>query len=106
MESPESYPWPGNVRELQNVIERSVIVCDSDEFFVDESWLAAAPKSTRPLADDLQDQERERIEAALSKSRGRVSGPTGAAVALGVPASTLDSKIKSLRIDKRRFQTH
>lgn len=106
MESLESYPWPGNVRELQNVIERSVIVCDSDEFFVDESWLAAAPKSTRPLADDLQDQERERIEAALSKSRGRVSGPTGAAVALGVPASTLDSKIKSLRIDKRRFQTH
>jgi PAS domain S-box-containing protein len=102
----ESYPWPGNIRELQNVIERSVIVCDSGEFSVDESWLSGAPKSTRPLADDLQDQERERIETALSKSKGRVSGPTGAAVALGVPASTLDSKIKSLKIDKRRFQIH
>jgi PAS domain S-box-containing protein len=106
MDRLESYLWPGNIRELQNVVERSVIVCDSDEFSVDESWLSGAPKSPRPLADDLQDQERDRIEAALSKSKGRVSGPTGAAVALGVPASTLDSKIKSLRIDKRRFQTH
>jgi len=106
MDGLESYPWPGNIRELQNVIERSVIVCDSDEFSVDGSWLSGAPKSMRPLADDIQDQERARIEAALSKSKGRVSGPSGAAVALGVPASTLDSKIKSLRIDKRRFQTH
>jgi PAS domain S-box-containing protein len=106
MDSLESYPWPGNIRELQNVIERSVIVCDSDEFSVDESWLSGAPKIVRPLADDLQDQERERIEEALSRAKGRVSGPTGAAAALGVPASTLDSKIKSLKIDKRRFQTH
>jgi PAS domain S-box-containing protein len=106
MESLEYYPWPGNIRELQNVIERSVIVCDSDEFSVDESWLSGTSKSRRPLTDDLQDQEKERIEAALRKSKGRVSGPTGAAVTLGVPASTLDSKIKSLRIDKHRFQTH
>ncbi len=39
----QSYPWPGNVRELQNVIERSVIVCDTDEFTVDDSWLSTAP---------------------------------------------------------------
>jgi PAS domain S-box-containing protein len=106
IDSLENYPWPGNIRELQNVIERSVIVCDSDEFSVDESWLSGTPKNTRPLADAIQEQERERIEAALSQSKGRVSGPTGAAMALGVPASTLDSKIKSLKIDKRRFQTH
>jgi PAS domain S-box-containing protein len=107
MDSFESYPWPGNIRELQNVIERSVIVCDSDEFSVDESWLSRAPTATaRPLVEDLLDEERGRIEAALSRSKGRVSGPTGAASALGLPASTLDSKIKSLKIDKRRFQTH
>jgi formate hydrogenlyase transcriptional activator len=89
------------------VIERSVIVCDSDEFSVDESWLSRAPTATaRPLVEDLLDEERARIEAALSRSKGRVSGPTGAASALGLPASTLDSKIKSLKIDKRRFQTH
>jgi PAS domain S-box-containing protein len=107
MDSFEAYPWPGNIRELQNVIERSVIVCDSDEFSVDESWLSRAPISpARPLVEDLLDEERARIEAALNRAKGRVSGPTGAAAALGLPASTLDSKIKALKIDKRRFQTH
>jgi formate hydrogenlyase transcriptional activator len=101
----ESYSWPGNIRELQNVIERSVILCDSDRFAVDESWLSVKPSASRPLPDDLSAQERERIEAALAQTRGRVSGPFGAAVRLGIPASTLDSKIKSLRIDKRHFQT-
>jgi DNA-binding NtrC family response regulator len=105
MESLQSYPWPGNIRELQNVIERSVIVSDTDEFAVDESWLSPAPNQARPLADDLQDQEKERIEGALMRSKGRVSGPTGAAIALGMPASTLDSKIKALKIDKRRYQS-
>jgi len=101
----ESYAWPGNIRELQNVIERSVILCDSDRFAVDESWLSVKPSASRPLPDDLSAQERERIEAALAQTRGRVSGPFGAALRLGIPASTLDSKIKSLRIDKRLFQT-
>lgn len=102
----QSYFWPGNIRELQNVIERSVIVCDSSEFSVDESWLSVRPASSRPLRDDLVDQEKERIEAALAETRGRVSGPSGAAAKLGIPASTLDSKIKTLKIDKRRFQTY
>ena len=107
MDSFEAYTWPGNIRELQNVIERSVIVCDSDEFSVDESWLSRAPVTlSRPLVEDLLDEERARIEAALNRAKGRVSGPTGAAAALGLPASTLDSKIKALKIDKRRFQTH
>ena len=101
----QSYSWPGNIRELQNVIERSVIVCDTDEFSVDESWLSVKPNPGKPLADDLEAQEKERIEAALRETKGRVSGPTGAAAKLGMPASTLDSKIKSLTIDKRRFQT-
>lgn len=105
MESLQSYPWPGNIRELQNVIERSVIVSDTDEFAIDESWLSRESGSVRPLAEDLEDQERERIEAALRRCKGRVSGPTGAAVALSMPASTLDSKIKALKIDKRRYQS-
>jgi len=102
----QSYPWPGNIRELQNVIERSVILCDSDEFSVDESWLTLKPAAVQPLREDLVDQEKKRIEAALAEAGGRVSGPSGAAAKLGMPASTLDSKIKSLHIDKRRFQTH
>lgn len=105
MESLLSYPWPGNIRELQNVIERSVIVSETDRFAVDESWLSHDPKSVRSLSDDLQDQERERIDAALRRSKGRVSGPRGAAAVLGIPASTLDSKIKALKIDKRRYQS-
>ncbi|MGA7514532.1 MAG: sigma 54-interacting transcriptional regulator, partial [Candidatus Sulfotelmatobacter sp.] len=105
MASLQSYPWPGNIRELQNVIERSVIVSDTDEFAIDESWLSRESGSARPLAEDLEDQERERIEAALRGCKGRVSGPTGAAVALSMPASTLDSKIKALKIDKRRYQS-
>jgi transcriptional regulator with PAS, ATPase and Fis domain len=100
----QSYPWPGNIRELQNVIERSVIVCETDEFSVDESWLSPRASASRPLRDDLASQEKDRIEATLAETKGRVSGPAGAAAKLGIPASTLDSKIKSLNINKRRFQ--
>ncbi len=102
----QSYSWPGNIRELQNVIERSVILCDSEEFSVDQSWLTLKPAAVQPLREDLVDQEKKCIEAALAEAGGRVSGPSGAAAKLGMPASTLDSKIKSLHIDKRRFQTH
>jgi DNA-binding NtrC family response regulator len=104
MDRLQSYPWPGNIRELQNVIERSMIICDSDEFTVDASWLSQEVRTTRPLTDELVAQEKEMIEAALAETRGRVSGPLGAATKLRMPASTLDSKIKSLKIDKRRFQ--
>ncbi|HKF69074.1 MAG TPA: sigma 54-interacting transcriptional regulator, partial [Vicinamibacterales bacterium] len=105
----QSYDWPGNIRELQNVIERAVIVCDSDTLSIDARWLAgralaappAAPVPTGTLAAHAMDA----IEAALTESKGRVSGPFGAAARLGVPASTLESKIKSLNIDKRRFKS-
>ena len=104
----QSYTWPGNIRELQNVIERSVIVCDSENLSVDESWLgkrqAIIGESAQPLSERLASQEKEMIEAALAASNGRVSGPSGAAAMLGIPQSTLDSKIKSLKINKHRFR--
>jgi DNA-binding NtrC family response regulator len=103
-----SYDWPGNIRELQNVIERSVILCDGTEFSVDENWLAARPPTIEPsertLDERLDDEEGNIIEAALAESGGKVSGPSGAAVRLGIPATTLYSKIQSMMIDKRRFK--
>ena len=108
LELPKSYSWPGNIRELQNVIERSVIISDSENLVVDESWFGhpdlSANSSIQPLSDRLAAQEREIIEAALAESHGRVSGPSGAAVRLGIPQSTLDSKIKSLKINKQQFR--
>jgi len=102
----QSYPWPGNVRELQNVIERSVIVSDTDEFTVDESWLSARPKvdSRHGLSGALAAQEKGMVDDALRDSGGRVFGPSGAAARLGIPRSTLESKIRALRIDKGRFR--
>ena len=101
-----SYPWPGNVRELQNVIERSVIVSDTDELTVDESWLSAAPavESRHGLSGTLAAHERAIVEDALRASGGRVFGPSGAAARLGIPRSTLESKIRALRINKSRFR--
>ena len=109
MEALHSYTWPGNIRELQNVIERSVVICDTDTLFVDESWLgrrtpASVEGTALPLTEKLSVQERQMIEAALADSNGRVSGPRGAAAKLGIPQSTLDSKIKALKIDKQRFR--
>jgi transcriptional regulator with GAF, ATPase, and Fis domain len=107
----QSYPWPGNIRELQNVIERSVILCETEIFSIDENWLPQAPVRTPELKHraelplTLLVQEKDMIEAALKDTRGRVSGPTGAAVKLGIPRSTLESKIRSLEIDKNRFKT-
>jgi len=104
-----SYSWPGNIRELQNVVERSVIVCETENFSVDESWLSREPLAAQPKnvvhLSQLDAQEREMIEAALRESRGRVSGPTGAAAILGIPGTTLESKIRSLNINKNRFKT-
>jgi len=104
----QSYPWPGNIRELQNVIERSVIVCETSNFSVDESWLSQQPRDRRAegklyLSRKL-DEEKEIIEAALQECRGRVFGPSGAAAKLGIARSTLESKIRSLKINKNRFK--
>jgi PAS domain S-box-containing protein len=105
----QSYPWPGNIRELQNVIERSVIVSETETFSVDKSWLSrqpgAQPPHTHPeLSKRPASTEKQIIETALRECGGRVSGSSGAAVRLGIPGSTLESKIKSLKIDKNRFR--
>ncbi len=117
----QSYPWPGNIRELQNVIERSVIVCETGTFSVDKSWL-----SRQPLAEELSQkprmplpaaansesaffkrsppEEKAVIENALRECAGRVYGPSGAASRLGIPRTTLENKIRSLKINKNRFK--
>jgi formate hydrogenlyase transcriptional activator len=103
----QAYDWPGNVRELQNIIERAVILSDGDSLAVDETWLkgkSANPVRARRLDVALVRQEKDMIEAALGESQGRVSGPGGAAAKLGLPARTLDSKIKRLKIKKSRFK--
>jgi PAS domain S-box-containing protein len=107
-----NYDWPGNIRELQNVIERSVILCSSEVFSIDESWLskgssrtASRVQTAAPSKVEAEDSsEREIIEAALAESKGRVSGPSGAAARLGIPPSTLDHRIKALKIDKTMFK--
>ena len=105
----QAYGWPGNVRELQNIIERAVILSDDDTLIVDETWLKWEPVQgtvrARALDIALVRQEKEMIEAALAESQGRISGPAGAAAKLGLPARTLDSKIKRLKINKYRFKT-
>jgi len=104
----QSYPWPGNVRELQNVIERSVIVSDTDEFTVDESWLSPRGRRLGPgvgLSGSLVEHEKAIVENTLRETGGRVYGPSGAAARLGIPRSTLESKIRALNIDKSRFRT-
>jgi len=108
----QSYDWPGNIRELQNIIERSVILSSGEVFSVDEAWLS---KEAFPLATPIEASahfkseveprsEREIIEAALADARGRVSGPSGAAAKLGIPPSTLDHRIKALKINKQQFK--
>jgi PAS domain S-box-containing protein len=110
-----AYDWPGNIRELQNVVERAVILCDEETFSVDETWLPrkSNPPSGRPvfrtgvLAEDKKEfaaRERKAIEAALEECQGQVSGPGGAAAKLGIPRQTLEWKIATLGIDKRRFK--
>jgi formate hydrogenlyase transcriptional activator len=103
----QSYPWPGNVRELQNVIERSVIVSDTDELTVDESWLPMTPavKKRLGLSGALAAHEKAIVEDALRATDGRVFGPTGAAARLGIPRSTLEARIRMLKINKSRFRT-
>ena len=105
----QSYPWPGNIRELQNIIERSVIVCETEIFTVDESWLSQQSDDESSggkvyLSQKLAAKEKEVIEEALRESQGRIFGPSGAAAKLGIARSTLESKIQSLNISKKRFK--
>jgi formate hydrogenlyase transcriptional activator len=103
LEQFQAYSWPGNIRELQNVVERAVILSETDTFFFDESWLkveSTASATPREGLSALAEREVEMIQAALAECHGRISGPNGAAVKLGIPRQTLESKIKSLGINK------
>ena len=104
----EAYDWPGNIRELQNVIDRAVILCEGETFSVDQTWirreLPAVRSRPNTLNRVLERQEKEMIEAALAQCYGRVSGSSGAARKLGLPARTLDSKIKRFKLNKYRFK--
>lgn len=109
-----NYDWPGNIRELQNVVERAVLLCETEAFVLDEKWLkreprkaavaASAASGSAALVPTLVEHERELIEQALAECRGRVSGPMGAAAKLGLPRQTLDARIASLGINKHRFK--
>jgi len=105
----QAYPWPGNIRELQNIVERSVILCSGDTFWIEKAWLTGVQPPRQelagPLPDTLQNQERKIIETALAESKGKVAGPEGAAAKLGIPRSTLDTKIKQLGIKKHRYMS-
>ena len=108
MEALTRYPWPGNIRELQNVIERSVIVHEKGNLSVKKSWLSRECFQPEPLGPPLCKrstlEDRRTIGEALAESKGRVSGPLGAAARLGIPPSTLESKIRSMNINKYRFK--
>ena len=97
------HDWPGNIRELQNVVERAMILCDTDTFSVEKAWLHIESEPRNGLRPSMTTRERELIEAALAETHGKVAGPDGAAQKLGIARTTLESRIKSLRIDKHRY---
>ena len=103
-----SYSWPGNIRELQNVIERSVIMCETENLSLDETWLPQQPLASecknQSISQKHAAEEKEMIESALRESEGQVFGPTGAAALLNMPRSTVESKIRSLKIKKNSFK--
>jgi len=110
LEALRSYPWPGNIRELQNIVERSVIVCETETLSIDQAWLSEdypvqGRSAPRDLTGMVAAKETEIIEAALRECGGQVFGPSGAAARLGMARSTLESKIRALRINKNHFKT-
>ena len=108
LDAMQRYSWPGNIRELQNVIERGVILADSEVFRLEPGTLREEPvngsDSTDPESGNSRDRQKAQIETILKETRGRIAGPDGAAARLRIPASTLESRIKSLRINKHLFR--
>ena len=103
----QQYSWPGNIRELQNVIERCVILTDGEVLHVDASMLMQEPLLMTKVANSgtgFGSDRKAQIEAVLRETRGRVYGPNGAAARLGLPATTLDSQIRTMSINKHQFK--
>ena len=109
LEALTRYAWPGNIRELQNVMERSVVIYEKGNLLVKKSWLSRESFHTEPAAQlpfkRSATEDRAMISAALAEARGRVSGPSGAAAKLGIPPSTLESRIRSMSINKYSFKS-
>jgi transcriptional regulator with GAF, ATPase, and Fis domain len=108
------HDWPGNVRELQNAVERAVILAGRGPLHFElarsgasvsrasRTAAASAPRAPQSAAE-LRDLEREMLVAALRETRGRIFGPGGAAERIGVPPTTLASRLKALGIDRKRL---
>jgi formate hydrogenlyase transcriptional activator len=108
MDALTRYPWPGNIRELQNVIERSVVIHQRGDFSVKKCCLSGQQLHRSPVRQSFRrstTEDRRIIDSALAEAGGRVSGPAGAADLLGIPPSTLESKIRSMNINKYSFKT-
>jgi len=116
----ETYAWPGNVRELQNVVERAVIMCESDVFSIEEGCLSVAAQAPRqPLRlvqspgqasrrressqpnATLEEIQRDAILRALRSANGMVGGASGAAAILGLKRTTLQGRMRKLGIASR-----
>jgi DNA-binding NtrC family response regulator len=114
MERLIAYDWPGNVRELSNVVERAAFLATGPVLDLDDSGMGGpdtrrkrrerSPRAEVPAIQSEPRSEREIIEAALAESRGRVAGPSGAAVKLRIPPSTLEHRIKALKIRKDQYK--
>jgi formate hydrogenlyase transcriptional activator len=107
MEQLRTYSWPGNIRQLQNVVEHSAILCDDPVLKISAELIVERQPgqvTSSRLEATLNKSEQHLIEKALEETEGRVAGPSGAATRLGVPASTLESKIKRYKIDKFRYR--
>jgi transcriptional regulator with GAF, ATPase, and Fis domain len=92
------YTWPGNIRELRNVLERAVILSPGPALRLDDSELRPALDGSGVVSLTLEDVERGHIQDVLRRAEGRIAGQGGAAAILGVPPSTLRSRMAKLGI--------
>jgi formate hydrogenlyase transcriptional activator len=109
LDAMQQYSWPGNIRELQNIIERGVILADGEVFRLEPGAFQTTPtRVPSPAIESTagRDHQKAEIEAVLRETRGRISGPDGAAARLGIPASTLESRIRVLKINKHLYRTN
>ncbi len=109
----KGYRWPGNVRELQNVIERAIILSNGGRLALHRALPETAPPASEMIsvnegaaprilsAAEIASLERANIERALAAADGKISGAGGAAEMLGLPASTMSSRMKALGLKRR-----